>query len=111
LLRSLSECGLFVAVIDGDALMTEWVLAESTYAALLRKSVGKPRIILIVQNVQRIVEDKQNPINSIYLDVFKHSPAHFMGATILSVDCDRHLTEDHFLRAIEDVRPMSLLGL
>jgi len=67
LLRAVSECGFFVAVIDGDAPITEWVLAESAYAALLRKSIGKPRILLVVQNARRIAEDKQNPFSSFIL--------------------------------------------
>jgi len=36
LLRAVSQCGFFVTVIDGDSPITEWVLAESAYAALLR---------------------------------------------------------------------------
>jgi len=53
LLRAVSECGFFVALIDSDAAITEWVLAESAYAALLRKSIGKPRILLVVRNAKR----------------------------------------------------------
>lgn len=71
LLRAISECGFFVAVIDGDADATEWVLAESAYAALLRKSIGKPRILLVVRNLQKIAKDQQNPFHVIYRDVFQ----------------------------------------
>lgn len=110
LLRAVSECGFFVAVIDGDAPITEWVLAESAYAALLRKSIGKPRILLIVQNARRIAEDNQNPVQLIYLDVFRLPPDHCFGAVILPIGGKFRLTEEQFLRALEGVRPMCLLS-
>lgn len=110
LLRAVSECGLFIAVIDGNALATEWVLAESAYAALLRKSIGKPRILLVLQNAQRIAEDKQNPVRRVYLDVFQLPPSRCFGAAILPVDDDHPLTEERFLQALEAVRPMYLLS-
>jgi hypothetical protein len=109
LLRAVSECGFFVAVIDGDAAVTEWVLAESAYAALLRKSIGKPRILLVVRNAKRIAKDENNPIRRIYLDVFQLPPARCLGAAILPVDDDHQLTEGCFLQALETVRPMCLL--
>ena len=109
LLRAVSECGFFVAVIDGDVELTEWVLAESAYAALLRKSIGKPRILLVVRNIERIAKDRQNPIQLIYLDVFQLPPARCFGAAILPVDDDQQLTEERFLQALEAVRPMCLL--
>lgn len=110
LLRAVSECGFFVAVIDGDAPITEWVLAESAYAALLRKSIGKPHILLVVHNAQRIAGDKQNPVHLIYLDVFQLPPASCFGAAILPIDGDRQLTEERFLKSLEAVRPMCLIS-
>jgi len=109
LLRAISECGFFVAVIDGDAPITDWVLAESAYAAQLRKSIGKPRILLVVRHVKRIVEDEKSPLRRLYLDVLHLSPPCCPGAATLPVDDDRQLTEERFLHALEAVPPMSLL--
>lgn len=109
LLRALSECGWFIVVLDGDATLTEWVLAESAYAALLRKSIGKPRILLVVKNLKNIEEDEQNPFRAMYLDVFQLPPRLRYGAAVLSVDTGA-VTKDHILRALEEVQPMSLLS-
>lgn len=108
LLRAISECGFFVGVIDGNATATEWVLAESAYAALLRKDIGKPRILLLVRNTQRIAQDQQNPFHLTYLDVFRLPPECCYGARILSAD-DNKLTAERFLRALAEVQPMCLL--
>jgi hypothetical protein len=108
LLRAISECGFFVGVIDGDAAATEWVLAESAYAASLRMSIGKPRILLVVRNVQRIAQDQQNPFHVTYLDVFQLPTARCYGAGILSADHGM-LTAEGFLHALEEVQPMCLL--
>ena len=109
LLRALSECGVFVAVIDGDAPITDWVLAESAYAALLRKRIGKPRILLIVRNAKWIAKDEKSPIRRLYLDVFQPPLARCLGAAKLPVDDDCQLTEGRFVQALESVRPMCLL--
>lgn len=109
LLQSISECGIFVAVLDGNAMATEWVLAESAYAALLRKSIGKPRILLVIRNVQALARDQQSPFQLIYRDVFQ-MPDHLRhGAAILPADDDT-LTKANFLKAMEGVRPMCLLS-
>ncbi|MCK4792690.1 MAG: toll/interleukin-1 receptor domain-containing protein [Desulfobacteraceae bacterium] len=110
LLRAISECGFFVAVIDGDAAITEWVLAESAYAALLRKSIGKPRILLLIRNVKRIAKDQANPMHLIYLDVFQLPPSRCFGAGILPIEDDHQLMEERFLQAFQAVRPMCLLS-
>jgi TIR domain len=109
LLRAISECGFFVAVIDGDAAATEWVLAESAYAALLRKSIGKPRILLVVRNIEGIAKNQENPFHVIYLDMFQLPPARCHGAAILDVGHEK-LTAERFLQALEGVRPMCLLS-
>jgi hypothetical protein len=109
LLRGVSECGFFVAVIDGAATETEWVLAESAYATLLRKSIGKPRIMLVVRNIKRISADQMNPFHVIYRDLFQLPPEYCYGASILAVN-DVPLTEECFFQAIKRVRPMSLLS-
>lgn len=108
LLQSVSECVFFVAIIDGDAVATEWVLAESAYAALLRKNVGKPRILLVIRNLQKISQDKQNPFHLNYLDLFQIPKEYCYGAGILSTDCN-DLSEERFLQAMNEIRPMSLL--
>ncbi len=109
LLRAISECGIYVAVIDGDTDANEWVLAESTYATLLRKSIGKPRILLVVRNLQSIATNEKNVFRIIYLDIFQLPPAHCYGAAILSVD-DDHLTEEKFFKTLEGISPMSLFS-
>jgi TIR domain len=109
LLRAISECGFFVAVIDGDATATEWVLAESAYAALLRKSIGKPRILLVIRNVERIAKDQQNPFHAIFLDVFQLPSTCYYGVAILPIDKE-HLAKERFLQALEGVRPMCLFS-
>jgi len=58
------------------------------YAALLRKSIGKPRILLVVRNARRLSEDLQNPFHIIFRDVFQLPPEHCYGAAILMVDQD-----------------------
>lgn len=110
LLRAVSECVYFVAVIDGGAPLTEWVLAESAYATLLRKSIGKPRILLVVHDIRRIADDERNQLRRLYLDVFHLPPGRCPGAAVLSVDGDRRLTEGRFLEALDGVRPMCLLS-
>ena len=108
LLQSISECVFFVTIIDGDAEATEWVLAESAYAALLRKNIGKPRILLVIKNIQKITQDKQNPFHLNYLDLFEMPNEYSYGACILSTD-NEVLSAEQFLLAMREIRPMSLL--
>lgn len=108
LLQSISECVFFIAIIDGDVDATEWVLAESAYAALLRKNIGKPRILLVVKNLQKITQNKQNPFYLNYLDVFNMPKEYCFGAGILSTD-NNALSAESFLQALKDIRSMSLL--
>jgi hypothetical protein len=108
LLRSVSECGFFVSVLDGDAEATEWVLAEQAYAALLRKSIGKPRILLLIKNVKKIAQDPQNHFHINYRDLFEMPGARFYGAGILPA-VESNLTEEQFIQALEEVLPMGLM--
>jgi len=108
LLQSISECVFFVAIIDGDADATEWVLAESAYVALLRKNIGKPRILLLVKNLQKITQNKQNPFYLNYLDLFNMPKEYCYGTGILSTE-NYALSAESFLQALKDIRPMSLL--
>jgi hypothetical protein len=108
LLQSISECVFFVAIIDGDADATEWVLAESAYAASLRKNIGKPQILLVIKNLQMIAQDKQNPFHLNYLDLFNMPSEYCYGAGILSTD-NNNLSAESFLQAMKEIRPMSLL--
>ncbi len=110
LLRAISECGFFVAVIDGDATMTEWVLAESAYAALLRKSIGKPRILLVIRSAQGIAKDKENPIHRTYLDVFQCHPGCCFGAAMVPLGAEDQFTEEIFLKAWGELQPMCLMS-
>jgi hypothetical protein len=108
LLRALSECGLFIAVLDGEAAATEWVLAESAYAALLRKSIGKPRILLVVRNETGLAGLQKGPFGVLYTDLFQLRPEFCLGAAILIAD-HAELSDELILRAMEQVRPMCLL--
>jgi hypothetical protein len=109
LLQSISESVFFVAIIDGDADATEWVLAESAYAAILRKNIGKPRILLVIKNIQKITQDKQNPFHLNYLDLFDMPNEYLNGARILSTD-NNVLFVESFLKALKEIRPMYLLN-
>ncbi len=109
LLRAVSECNVFVALLDGDVPVTHWVLAESAYASLLRKSIGKPLTLLVIKNPDQIVQNGANPFRRVYADVFECPPGQSFGASVLPVDEARPLTDKRFLQAIDAVRPMSLL--
>ncbi|MBN2684291.1 MAG: toll/interleukin-1 receptor domain-containing protein [Pontiellaceae bacterium] len=110
LLRAVSECNIFVALLDGDVSATPWVLTESAYASLLRKSIGKPKTLLIINNPDQISTNRQNPFRRIYADVFECPPGQCFGASVLPVDETRALTEARFMQGLDSVRPMSLLA-
>lgn len=108
LLRALSECGFFVAVLDSELTATQWVLAESAYATMLRKNIGKPRILLVVRNAEGLSRLQNGPFGVIYMDVMQLPPELCLGAGILVGDHDG-FSADVILRALEEVRPMGLL--
>lgn len=108
LLRTVSECGCFIAVLDGEAAVTDWVLAESAYAVLLRKRIGKPRILLIARNAKGLAELRQSALGILYLDLFQLPPELQFGAGILLAEEDG-LSAERVLRAMEEIRPMCLL--
>lgn len=108
LLRFMSECGYFVAVLDGEAAATEWVLAESAYAATLRKSIGKPRILLVVRNAAGLSGLQRGPFGTLYRDLFELRSGSCPGAAILVAE-QSELSPELILRAIEEVQPMCLL--
>jgi len=108
LLQAISECVCFIAVLDGQAAPTEWVLAESAYATLLRKSIGKPRLLLVARTNEGLVRLQQGPFGVIYMDMFQLPPERCPGAAILIADDDK-LTAELILRSIEELRPMCLL--
>lgn len=108
LLRAVSECGWFIAVLDVEATATEWVLAESAYAALLRKNIGKPRILLVIRNAEGLAKLQQGSFGVLYMDLLQLPPELCVGAAILIADHDE-LSAALILRAMEQVRPMCLL--
>jgi hypothetical protein len=108
LLRACSECGWFIAVLDGEVVTTDWVLAESAYAALLRKNIGKPNILIIVRNTEALSRLRRSPFGLIYRDVFQLPPARCYGAAILVIGGDE-LTGESILRVMKEIRPMCLL--
>lgn len=108
LLRAISEYGWFVAVLDSETEATKWVLAESAYAALLRKSIGKPRILVVVRKTKGLAKLEQGPFGALYMDLFQLPPELCVGAGMLIVDHDE-LSAGLILRAMDQVRPMCLL--
>ncbi len=108
LLRGTSECGWFIAVIDGDWPVTDWVAAESAYAVLLRKSVGKPRTLLIVPSDKGVQKLHSGPIGLLYRDLFQLGPGNAPGVGLLVATGG--LSESQLRLAMEQVRPMGLLG-
>jgi hypothetical protein len=108
LLRSLSECGFFIAVLDGQFTATQWVLAESVYAAMLRKSIGKPRILAIVRNAEQLDMLRRGPFGILFMDVFNFRHELCDGGTIL-IAGDDELSEARVLQALSRIRPMCLL--
>ena len=88
----LSECGCFIAVLDAVPAVTEWVLAESAYAAMLRKSIGKPRILLIVRNAEELVTLRRGPSGTLFMDLFDLPPDLCDGGGILIARGSRQAT-------------------
>lgn len=108
LLRGVSESGWFIAVLDGDVAVTEWVLAESAYAALLRKSIGRPRILLVARDTDGLATLQRGPFGVVYMDLFQLPPDRCVGAGALSAE-GGELSERLIMRAMERVRPICLL--
>jgi len=109
LLRAISECGWFIAVLEDEVAATDWIVAESAYAALLRKNVGKPRILIVVRNAEGITKLQHGPFGMVYRDIFQLPRGGFcVGAAILATG-DAGFPVDLLLRALKEVRPMCLL--
>lgn len=106
LMRGLSECGLFVAVLDGEAEVTSWVLSESVYAATLRKNLCKPRILIAVRDPAHLA---RSPFGRIYHDLFTLPEAHHPGIHLLEVPPEG-LTCGRLLTALRRIRPLCILG-
>jgi hypothetical protein len=106
LMRGLSECGLFIAVLDSETEVTSWVLSESAYAATLRKNLGKPRILLVLRNPARLA---CGPFGHIYQDLFTLQEAHRPGIHLLEVPPEG-LSRECLQAAIHRIRPLCILG-
>ncbi len=104
LMRGLSECGLFIAVLDGEAEVTSWVLSESAYAATLRKNLCKPRILLAVRDSAHLA---RSPFGRIYHDLFTLPEAHHPGIHLLEVPPEG-LTSEAILATIQHIRPLCI---
>jgi hypothetical protein len=70
LLRGISECGWFLVIIDESKPHTYWILAESAVAAVLRKYLWKPNIILILEDFTLFDRLRSTPFEALYSDVF-----------------------------------------
>ena len=108
LLRSLSECGFFVPVLDDRSAASQWVLAECVYAAMLRKSIGKPRTLVIIRNTEQLDALRRGPFGILFKDLFDFRHEIREGGTILIVG-DDELSEARLLHALNRIRPMCLL--
>ena len=106
LMRGLSECGLFIAVLDSEAEVTLWVLSESVYAATLRKKLGKPRILLALRDPARLA---RGPFGRIYQDLFTLPEAHHPGIHLLEVPPEG-LSRERLQAALHRIRPLCIFG-
>ena len=106
LMRGVSECGLFVAVLDGEAEVTSWVLSESVYAATLRKNLCKPRILLVVRDSARLA---CGPFGRIYHDLFTLPEAHHPGIHLIEV-APEGLSCERLEAALHSIRSICILG-
>jgi len=109
LLRSVSECTVFLAVLDHDAPASEWVLAENAYAAMLRKSIGKPKILLVLKSTQGIEKIQKGEFGSLYHDIFWIPPAMKFGAGIL-VKGNEAFSIKILQEALDEIRSMQIIG-
>jgi hypothetical protein len=106
LLRFLSECGYFVAVLDDEEEATAWVLGESAYAAILRKSVGKPRILVVARNAAGVISLQRGPFGLIYREVFELGSS-CLGATVLTTE---RASPQLVVETLQRIPQMALLG-
>lgn len=109
LLRGIGQCGRFIAVLDAAAAPTDWVLAESVLAALLRKSIGHPQILIVVRSGDALDLLKTGPFGILYQDVFGLPPERRPGAAILVAENTRVSTQA-IVREFEHMAPMCLLS-
>lgn len=109
LMRGLSECGLFIAVLDDDeAAATAWVLSESIYAATLRKTIGKPRILLVIRGPSGTERLARGRFGRVYRDLFTRPEAQRPGTRIV-VAPPTGLPQGELLEAIASLRPISIV--
>jgi hypothetical protein len=108
LLRSLSECGFFVTALDVHSAASGWVLAECLYAAMLRKSIGKPRILVVIPSTEQLDLLREGPFGILFRDLFDFRHAIRDGGSILIAGNDE-LSEARILQALSGIRPMRLL--
>jgi hypothetical protein len=87
LMRGISECGWFLAIIDESKPHTDWVLAESAVAAVLRKYLWKPNIILVLEDVTLFDRLKSSPFAALYSDVFAGAG---LGVAVLGIGNGEH---------------------
>lgn len=110
LLRNISECTFFVVILDDGYLDSQWVLAESIYAALLRKNVAKPRILLVFQNIESKDKIKNSPYGYLYKDIFE-IPEHLQigSGMVITFTDDKNVTAKKIINALDKIKPMQLL--
>ena len=113
LLRGISECTYFVALLDKDYAglsddkpFAEWVLVESVYANLLRKSIAKPMILLVFKSQESMDEMKEKSVyGRLYPDAFSHESSIGVGTCIIE-----NVTLNKIIYELEKINPMQLLG-
>lgn len=108
LLRAISECTYFVAFLDDQYLDLEWVFAESAYAAMLRKNVAKPIILLVFKSQESMFKIKNSAYGDLYKDIFEIPENFQLGAGILIAENEKPLL-GVVIQALEKIRPMQLL--
>ena len=87
LLREISECGWFLVIIDESKPHTDWILAESAVAAVLRKYLWKPNIILVLEDVTLFDGLRSGPFGDLFSDAFAGTG---LGVAVLGIGDGEH---------------------
>jgi hypothetical protein len=105
--RGVSECSYFLALLDIDKSDEGWVLAESMYAALLRKRIGKPIILLALKNDRQRHQLVNTTLFDIYQDILSPSSRKLGGAFFVANGMP--LSAELIQRELDAIKPMQLL--
>ena len=77
------------------------------HAASLRKSIGKPRILVIVRDAAQFDMLRDGPFGTLFMDLFDPRGVHDGGGILIAGDDE--LSEGRIMQALSRIRPMCLL--